>query len=168
MARENTCCSYCGARFEAGPFPKACKGCGETTWLNPKPIIVVLAPIGPLANKLVGIVRGIPPNVGGLVLPGGYVDPGESLREAASRELREETNVLVAPERFEILCERPTPDGRFLLCFALCPSVAATEADLPPFIPNEEVQRRVVLLGIENLAFPLHHEVMREYIASLP
>lgn len=44
------------------------------------------------------IERGWPPHQGRLALPGGHVDPGETSRAAAARELLEETGVRVAPE----------------------------------------------------------------------
>ncbi|MFV8133241.1 NUDIX domain-containing protein [Streptomyces syringium] len=41
------------------------------------------------------IERGWPPHQGQLALPGGHVDPGETSRAAAARELEEETGVVV-------------------------------------------------------------------------
>lgn len=161
--RKNTCCSFCGHRFGEGSFPMTCEGCGETTWLNPLPVIVVLVPVG---DALIGVRRGIPPKIGTLALAGGYVDPGESLRHAASRELREETGVVVDEGLFTILEEHPTPDGIYLLIFAIAPQIAATEAELPPFVPNPEVTERVMLTGTEDLAFALHTQVMRKYFAA--
>ncbi|MFI0873045.1 NUDIX domain-containing protein [Streptomyces parvus] len=43
------------------------------------------------------IERGWPPYEGAWALPGGHVDPGETSRAAAARELHEETGVTVHP-----------------------------------------------------------------------
>lgn len=44
------------------------------------------------------IERGWPPYQGQYALPGGHVDPGETSRDAAARELLEETGVRVDPK----------------------------------------------------------------------
>ncbi len=41
------------------------------------------------------VQRGQPPNAGQWTVPGGKVQPGESLQQAAEREIREETGVMV-------------------------------------------------------------------------
>jgi len=44
-------------------------------------------------NEVLLIKRGTPPRVGEWSLPGGRIEPGEPVKMAALRELREETNV---------------------------------------------------------------------------
>jgi 8-oxo-dGTP diphosphatase len=46
--------------------------------------------------------RAHPPAVGEWAVPSGYLELGETLEAGAARETREETGVLVAPERLEL------------------------------------------------------------------
>lgn len=64
------------------------------------------------------IERGWPPHQGMLALPGGHVDPGETSRVAAARELLEETGVQVDPESLILVGVYDAPDrdprGRYV------------------------------------------------------
>lgn len=49
-------------------------------------------------GRVLLIERGWDPYAGQWALPGGHVDPGETSRAAAARELAEEAGVYAAPE----------------------------------------------------------------------
>lgn len=56
--------------------------------------------------------RSHPPHEGTWVLPGGYVERGETARAACRREVREEVGVRVEPLRFLGLYDDPDRDPR--------------------------------------------------------
>jgi len=64
------------------------------------------------------VKRGWPPFEGMWALPGGYVDPGERIRDAAARELAEEAGITVRPDQLARVDIFDAPDrdprGRFV------------------------------------------------------
>jgi len=67
----------------------SCPRCGEIVRIHRNPLLTVDVVIDSADSRLLLIERRSPPH--GWALPGGFVDYGESLEEAAVREAREET-----------------------------------------------------------------------------
>jgi ADP-ribose pyrophosphatase YjhB (NUDIX family) len=156
-------CTFCGARFvPRQPWPRRCGACGETSYLNPKPVAVAVQPIG---GGLLVVRRGIPPARDTLALPGGFIEVDETWQHATSRELREETGLETDPESVRLYDTISAPDGT-LLIFGLLPALS-TEDDLPPVEPNSEALGREVLHGPEPLGFDLHTRVANRYFAQV-
>jgi 8-oxo-dGTP diphosphatase len=160
-------CSHCGQAWPAGiPWPRICASCGETTWSNPLPVAVVLLPVKSADGHtgLVVVRRDIEPFRGELALPGGFIETGESWRQAAVRELREETGLLAEPEQASLFDVHSSFNGFSLLIFALLPPRATEE--LPPSTPTEEVTEWFVMTTPEELAFPTHTQAMADFFAA--
>jgi ADP-ribose pyrophosphatase YjhB (NUDIX family) len=152
-------CTFCGARFTPGqPWPRRCPACGETSYLNPKPVAVALQPVG---TGLLAVRRGIPPAQDRLALPGGFVEVHETWQEAAVRELSEETGLQADPAGVRLFDALSAPDGT-LLVFGLLPAIAA----LPEFRANDETLGREVVAGPTELGFSLHTQVANRYFAD--
>lgn len=87
-------CPRCGGAFEwrrlkaTEPERPVCTRCGSVFYIDPK--IAVGTIIRSTDDRLILVRRAIEPGYGKWVFPGGYVDRGESLAEAAVREAREE------------------------------------------------------------------------------
>jgi NADH pyrophosphatase NudC (nudix superfamily) len=87
---DYTFCSSCGTPLKASSNQEwdfECSKCNQIFYINPTPVVAALVF---LDDKLV-IVSSKNKNLWGL--PGGYVSTGESLEEALTREILEETNL---------------------------------------------------------------------------
>ncbi|MBW2058501.1 MAG: NUDIX hydrolase [Deltaproteobacteria bacterium] len=89
-------CPVCGHSLHAEvikpsePERLVCGNCGFVFYLDPK---VAVGTLGTLDGGIVLLKRGIEPAYGKWVFPGGYVNRGETVKEAGIRETREEVNL---------------------------------------------------------------------------
>ncbi len=160
MYERNSHCSFCGNSFPAGAaWPRRCRGCGNTTYLNPIPVAVIMVPVG---DGLVVIRRNTEPQKGTLTLPGGYIDFGETWQEAAKRELREETGIDISGSGISLFDVQNGLDGT-LVVFGLAGEQPLSS--LKPFT-SAETQEVVRIAGPVELGFTMHTDVVRRYFAE--
>ena len=92
-------CPACGGRLHGRvlkrgePERLVCAACGFVLYMDPKVAVGTIIRAGD--GRLVLVRRAIEPGYGLWVFPGGYVDRGEQVHEAALREAREESGLVV-------------------------------------------------------------------------
>lgn len=160
-ARKNSYCSYCGHAFAPDqPWPRVCAHCGQTTFQNPIPVTIVLQPVD---GGVLAVRRAIDPQRGSLALPGGFIDLGETWQQAGAREVWEEAQVRIDPAALEVVRVFSAPDGTLIVAAVAAP---LQERDLPPFTPNAEADARCILTEPVPMAWPLHTELVTDYLAG--
>ncbi|MEY9891584.1 8-oxo-dGTP diphosphatase [Catenulispora sp. MAP12-49] len=174
MPVHNSHCSYCGTAFAAdAAWPRACANCGETTWLNPLPVALVMMPIIGTDGRtgLLTVRRGIEPQLGQIGLPGGFIEEGESWQQAAVRELWEETGLRAEVEEVELADVLSAPHFVILVFGRVKPRPIEDLAGLTPervqALSNGETQELIVVDHAQPLAFPLHTEMSDRFFAAL-
>lgn len=89
-------CQVCGApmsdRVAFGKVRRVCSGCGFIYFEDPK---VAVAAFIEDQGRILLVRRANNPERGKWALPAGYMDAGEDPREAAAREVLEETGLVV-------------------------------------------------------------------------
>jgi ADP-ribose pyrophosphatase YjhB (NUDIX family) len=158
-------CPRCGGVLESrvvlehDPARLVCAACSFVFYLDPK---VAVGAICRTAGGILLLKRGIEPGYGRWVYPGGYVDRGERLEDAARREAKEEVD---ADIRITGLVNAYSYAGRPVIVLvysaeviggALRPGGEALEARV--FAPSE--------IPWDELAFRSTAEALRDYLAA--
>jgi ADP-ribose pyrophosphatase YjhB (NUDIX family) len=160
-------CPFCAAPLVARrdkpgePERMACPACGFVHYLDPK---VAVGTIIRRDGRLVLVRRSIEPGYGKWVYPGGYVDRGEDLEEAAVCEAREESGLEV---RIEGLVNIYSYPGRTPVIIVY--SASAMGGELRPDGDEclEAAEFEVSSIPWEELAFPSTTEALRDYLSGL-
>jgi ADP-ribose pyrophosphatase YjhB (NUDIX family) len=132
---------------------------------NPTPVAVALIRVKNRLQdtKAQGLLVGrrtIDPCKGLFALPGGYVDELESAEIAASRELQEETGIIVPAEYFRPVATRITPRNRILIfCFT---ETTLLLSDLHRFTPNRECDELNIANELDTLCFSTHTDILKQ------
>ena len=152
-------CSYCGQPYGADAvWPRHCRHCDNTTFRNPLPVAVVLQPVD---GGVLTVRRTIEPRKGWLAWPGGYIDWGETWQEAGAREVWEEAGIQIDPAGLREIRVFSASNSTLMIVAQATP---LTLADLPEFVVNSEASERVILTAPEELAFPLHTEILTAFL----
>lgn len=117
-----------------------------------------------VGDDILLIRRGTPPGLGQWSLPGGRVEPGESVREAVVREVSEETGLTVVCDQLIGWVERIDDHHHFVIMdFAAtvlgdATPTAATDASDARFVPLWELSELELVDGL--LEFLSDHGVV--------
>jgi ADP-ribose pyrophosphatase YjhB (NUDIX family) len=161
-------CPLCGGSLVRQTIPPdgrthpVCSGCDFVFYLHPK---VVAGTIPVSRGRILLTRRAIEPSRGLWTFPGGYVDWGEDVREAARRETLEEVQLAV---RLDGLVG--------IYSYAQSPVVivvfgATVPDDVEPVANADEVLEVAYFAPDEipwdGLAFPSTREALRDWVAGL-
>lgn len=164
---KNSHCSFCGAYFlEQTKWPRKCVVCQNDSYSNPLPVSVTFVDVwttrhgasqaGTLIQK-----RNIQPKKGEWALNGGYLNAHEKWQVGAARELQEELGLTVEPSAIKLF-DVVDDDKNHLLIFNHL--VRPVYLDEIKFEPNEEVSAIRVIHHLEELAFPIHTQMLARYL----
>lgn len=120
------------------------------------PIVGVGAIVFDDAGRILLVERGRPPSQGLWSVPGGRLEPRETLAQAVAREVREETGLIVEVGTLACVLERFGDDYHFVLLdyFARVTGgtlVAASDARAARFVDFDELQALPLTEGLADV-----------------
>lgn len=138
-------CPRCGTPPEVqAPRTLSCEACGYHLYFNPKPVAAAI-PRTPDGDIWL-LRRGFEPGAGLWTFPGGFVDLGESVEDAAHRETREELDVAIELGGLIGVYSRPEErvilivfDARITETPRTTPEATEVRRFAPDAIPYEEL-----------------------------
>jgi 8-oxo-dGTP diphosphatase len=152
-------CPRCGREPDVErPRRLSCPHCGYDAYFNPAPVVSVI-PTDPDGNIWLAR-RGLEPGRGRWSTPGGFVDLGESVEDAAHRELAEELELRIELTGLVGVYSKPE-DRVVLIVFAAralgTPTTTEEALEVRAFAPHE--------LPWDELAFWNDHHALRDHLA---
>lgn len=162
---EYSFCPKCGGPLAgrrikpSEPLRSVCQACGFVFFVDPK---VAVGTIVSLDGRVLLLRRGIEPAYGKWVFPGGFVDQGERLEEAAVRETREESRVDVRISRLLNIYSYPNHPVIIIVYIGELisgqPCAGDETLEVQTFAPEE--------IPWDELAFPSTIQALRDYLAG--
>jgi ADP-ribose pyrophosphatase YjhB (NUDIX family) len=159
-------CPVCGGPLEqrvlkAGePERLVCPACSFVLYLDPK--VAVGTIVGGSEDQVLLLRRAIEPGYGKWVFPGGYVDRGEVIEQAALREAREECGLDV---RLTGLIGMYSYEGRTPVVIVYSATPTGDEAAVRTDEESLEARWfRPTDIPWSDLAFPSTRDALRDYI----
>ena len=146
-------CPRCAAPVDTSGRTPVCTGCGRLLHRDPK--VGVGVAVTDADGRLLLVRRGVQPGKGAWALPAGYVDAGEDPRDAAAREVLEETGLVV--RCLDVVDVYPGGGGAsFFIAFT------AQVVGGVLFAGDDALDARFFGLdALPELAFPSTHDVVR-------
>ncbi len=119
-----------------------------------------------VSGRVVLVRRTVWPQIGTLVLPGGFKELGESEPEAAARELFEEAGMFFDPKNLTYLWEFRVKEAPIIVKFYIGNWDFERDGEIPTFVPTDESSERAIvsLSELPALGFSSHAEaIMRAF-----
>lgn len=169
IAEKFQFCPSCGVSGESsGSNPFRCAACEFIFYFSP--VTAVGAIITDDERRVLLLTRGRDPGKGKYGLPGGFVDPGETLEEALAREVLEESNLKTVS--MEYLVSFP---NTYDFCGSIFPVtdaffVCRVDSFEPLQIPEDEISGYQFLhpsaSDLADLAFDSNRRALEKYLLS--
>ncbi|HEX4008821.1 MAG TPA: NUDIX domain-containing protein [Solirubrobacteraceae bacterium] len=132
-------CPRCGQPAQV-EFPRriSCAHCGYSAYSNPSPVAAAITIDD--RGRVILLRRGFDPGAGLWTFPGGFVDLGESVPDAARREAQEELGLAIELEGLVGVYSRPEDRVVLIVYRARAggePHTSAEAVEVAAFAPSE-------------------------------
>jgi 8-oxo-dGTP diphosphatase len=125
------------------------------------PVVGVGAIIFDRDGRVLLIERGKPPAAGQWSVPGGKLEPGETLAQGVAREVREETGLVVEVGALACVVERITGDYHYVILDYFARVIggelaAASDARAARFVDHDELSSLPLTEGLHEILVRAH------------